>query len=53
CNQGRKDHSSTRALSEGPGSVGGPMRAPGTFHWLFWVWARIRGPHNPLWPGAP
>ncbi|CAI9571382.1 unnamed protein product [Staurois parvus] len=27
-NQGRTDHLETRALPEGPGSVGGPMRCP-------------------------
>ncbi|CAI9611852.1 unnamed protein product [Staurois parvus] len=26
--QGRTDHSGNRALPEGPGSVGGPMRCP-------------------------
>ncbi|CAI9609584.1 unnamed protein product, partial [Staurois parvus] len=26
--QGRTDHLETRALPEGPGSVGGPMRCP-------------------------
>ncbi|CAI9583928.1 unnamed protein product [Staurois parvus] len=26
--QGRTDHSSTWALPEGPGSVGGPMKCP-------------------------
>ncbi|CAI9605078.1 unnamed protein product [Staurois parvus] len=26
--QGRIDHLSTRAVPEGPGSVGGPMRCP-------------------------
>ncbi|CAI9578327.1 unnamed protein product, partial [Staurois parvus] len=34
--QGRTDHLETRALPEGLGSVGGPMRFPGTFfHRLF------------------
>ncbi|CAI9558423.1 unnamed protein product [Staurois parvus] len=34
--QGRTDHLETRALSEGPGSVGGPMRCPWyLFHRLF------------------
>ncbi|CAI9595301.1 unnamed protein product [Staurois parvus] len=33
--QGWIDHSSTRALPEGPGSVGSPMRCPCIFHWLF------------------
>ncbi|CAI9583225.1 unnamed protein product [Staurois parvus] len=28
CGQGQTDHSCTRALLEGPGSVGGPMRCP-------------------------
>ncbi|CAI9588730.1 unnamed protein product [Staurois parvus] len=29
--QGRTDHLETRALPEGPGSVGGPMRCPVPF----------------------
>ncbi|CAI9532511.1 unnamed protein product [Staurois parvus] len=34
--QGRTDHMETRALPEGPGSVGGPMRFPWyLFHRLF------------------
>ncbi|CAI9567581.1 unnamed protein product [Staurois parvus] len=34
--QGRTDHLETRALPEGPGSVGGPMRCPWyLFHRLF------------------
>ncbi|CAI9572665.1 unnamed protein product, partial [Staurois parvus] len=33
---GRTDHLQTRALPEGPGSVGGPMRCPWyLFHRLF------------------
>ncbi|CAI9573639.1 unnamed protein product [Staurois parvus] len=33
---GRTDHLETRALPEGPGSVGGPMRCPWYFfHRLF------------------
>ncbi|CAI9586220.1 unnamed protein product [Staurois parvus] len=33
---GRTDHLETRALPEGPGSVGGPMRCPWyLFHRLF------------------
>ncbi|CAI9604777.1 unnamed protein product [Staurois parvus] len=28
CMQGRTDHLETRALPEGPGAVGGPMRCP-------------------------
>ncbi|CAI9583970.1 unnamed protein product [Staurois parvus] len=28
CTQGRTDHLITRALPEGPGSVGGPMKCP-------------------------
>ncbi|CAI9574513.1 unnamed protein product, partial [Staurois parvus] len=35
---GRTDLSSTRALPEGPGSVGGPMKCPWyLFHRLFCV----------------
>ncbi|CAI9547441.1 unnamed protein product, partial [Staurois parvus] len=34
--QGRTDHLETRALPEGPGSIGGPMRCPWyLFHRLF------------------
>ncbi|CAI9536319.1 unnamed protein product [Staurois parvus] len=34
--QGQTDHLETRALPEGPGSVGGPMRFPWClFHRLF------------------
>ncbi|CAI9540592.1 unnamed protein product [Staurois parvus] len=34
--QGQTDHLETRALPEGPGSVGGPMRCPWyLFHRLF------------------
>ncbi|CAI9542861.1 unnamed protein product, partial [Staurois parvus] len=34
--QGRTDHLETRALPEGPGSVGGPMRCPWyLFHRIF------------------
>ncbi|CAI9536575.1 unnamed protein product [Staurois parvus] len=34
--QGQTDHLETRALLEGPGSVGGPMRCPWyLFHGLF------------------
>ncbi|CAI9601881.1 unnamed protein product [Staurois parvus] len=34
--QGWTDHLETRALPEGPGSVGGSMRCPWyLFHWLF------------------
>ncbi|CAI9588083.1 unnamed protein product, partial [Staurois parvus] len=34
--QGRTDHLEPRALPEGPGSVGGPMRCPWyLFHGLF------------------
>ncbi|CAI9551871.1 unnamed protein product [Staurois parvus] len=36
CGQGRTDHLETRALPEGSGSVGGPMRCPWyLFHRLF------------------
>ncbi|CAI9532010.1 unnamed protein product [Staurois parvus] len=36
ANQGQTDHLETRALPEGPGSVGGPMRCPWyLFHRLF------------------
>ncbi|CAI9568512.1 unnamed protein product [Staurois parvus] len=36
CVQGQTDHLETRALPEGPGSVGGPMRCPWyLFHRLF------------------
>ncbi|CAI9538182.1 unnamed protein product [Staurois parvus] len=39
--QGRTDHLETRALPEGPGSVGDPMRCPWyLFHRLFLIWAR-------------
>ncbi|CAI9570920.1 unnamed protein product [Staurois parvus] len=52
--QGRTYHLETRALPEGPGSVGGPMRCPWyIFHSLFRVWARTQGPHDPLLPGCP
>ncbi|CAI9600010.1 unnamed protein product, partial [Staurois parvus] len=52
--QGRTDHLETRALPEGPGSVGGPMRCPWyLFHRLFCVWARTQGPNDPLLPGGP
>ncbi|CAI9581683.1 unnamed protein product [Staurois parvus] len=35
-NQGWTDHLETRAMPEGPGSVGGPMRCPWyIFHRLF------------------
>ncbi|CAI9554990.1 unnamed protein product, partial [Staurois parvus] len=52
--QGRTDHLETRALPEGPGSVGGPMRCLWyLFHRLFCVWARTQGPHDPLLPGRP
>ncbi|CAI9543724.1 unnamed protein product, partial [Staurois parvus] len=35
-NRGRTDHLETRALPEGPGSVGGPMRYPWyLYHRLF------------------
>ncbi|CAI9612793.1 unnamed protein product, partial [Staurois parvus] len=48
--QGWTDHLETRALPEGPGSVGGPMRCPWyLFHRLFLVWARTQRPHDPLW----
>ncbi|CAI9615967.1 unnamed protein product [Staurois parvus] len=34
--QGQTDHLETQALTEGPGSVGGPMRCPWyLFHRLF------------------
>ncbi|CAI9534057.1 unnamed protein product, partial [Staurois parvus] len=50
-NQGWTDHLETRALPEGPRSVGGPMRCPWyLFLRLFWVWARTQGPHDPLLP---
>ncbi|CAI9597752.1 unnamed protein product, partial [Staurois parvus] len=30
------------------------MRCPWyLFHWLFCVWARTQGPHDPLLPGGP
>ncbi|CAI9608262.1 unnamed protein product, partial [Staurois parvus] len=52
--QGRTDHLETRALPNGPGSVGGPMRCPWhLFHRLFLVWVRTQGPHDPLLPGGP
>ncbi|CAI9620916.1 unnamed protein product [Staurois parvus] len=36
CMQGQTDHLETRALPEGQGSVGGPMRCPWyLFHRLF------------------
>ncbi|CAI9568601.1 unnamed protein product, partial [Staurois parvus] len=51
---GRTDHLETRALTEGPGLVGGPMRCPWyLFHRLFRVWARTQEPHDPLLPGGP
>ncbi|CAI9605034.1 unnamed protein product, partial [Staurois parvus] len=52
--QGQTDHLETRALPEGPGSVGGPMRCPWhLFHRLFLFWARTQRPHDPLLPGGP
>ncbi|CAI9577612.1 unnamed protein product, partial [Staurois parvus] len=53
-NQGRTDHLETRALPEGPGSVGGPMRCPGTFFTGFFEFGQgHRGPMIPYCPGAP
>ncbi|CAI9619339.1 unnamed protein product [Staurois parvus] len=43
-NQGQTDHLETRALPEGPGSVGGPMRCPWyLFHRLFWILGKDTG----------
>ncbi|CAI9575975.1 unnamed protein product, partial [Staurois parvus] len=54
-NQGRTDHLETRALPEGPGSVGGPIRCPWyLFHRLFFEFGQgHRGPMIPYCPGAP
>ncbi|CAI9602505.1 unnamed protein product, partial [Staurois parvus] len=58
-NQGRADHSSTRALPEGPRSVGGPIKCPWYlfFYRLFWVCFECgqghRGLMIPNCPGAP
>ncbi|CAI9550205.1 unnamed protein product [Staurois parvus] len=53
-NQGRTDHLQTRALPEGPGSVGGPMRCPWTFFIGFFEFGKgHRGPMIPYCPGAP
>ncbi|CAI9614452.1 unnamed protein product, partial [Staurois parvus] len=52
--QGRTDHLETRALPEGPGSVGGPIRCPGTFFIGFFEFRQEhRGPMIPYCPGAP
>ncbi|CAI9581004.1 unnamed protein product, partial [Staurois parvus] len=54
ANQGRTDHLETRALPEGPGSVGGPMRCPWyLFHRLVEFGQGHRGPMIPDFPGAP
>ncbi|CAI9540177.1 unnamed protein product [Staurois parvus] len=53
-NQGRTDHSNTRALPKGPGSVEGPMKCPWyLFYRLFWCGQGHRGPVSPYRPGAP
>ncbi|CAI9573822.1 unnamed protein product, partial [Staurois parvus] len=48
--QGRTDHLETRALPEGPGSVGGPMRCPlYLFHRLFLSLGKDTGaPWSPI-----
>ncbi|CAI9549931.1 unnamed protein product, partial [Staurois parvus] len=47
-NQGRTDPLETRALSEDPGSVGGPMRCSGTFFIGFFEFGQgHRGPMIP------
>ncbi|CAI9599557.1 unnamed protein product, partial [Staurois parvus] len=52
--QGQTDHLETRALPEGPGSVGGPMRCPGTFFIGFFEFGQgHRSPMIPYCPGAP
>ncbi|CAI9571349.1 unnamed protein product [Staurois parvus] len=52
--QGRTDHLETRALPEGPGSVGGPMRCLGTFFIGFFEFGQgHRGPMILYCPGAP
>ncbi|CAI9598840.1 unnamed protein product, partial [Staurois parvus] len=52
--QGRTDHLETRALPEGPGSVGGPVRCHCyLFHRLFEFGKGHRGPMIPYCPGAP
>ncbi|CAI9600188.1 unnamed protein product [Staurois parvus] len=52
---GRTDHLETRALPEGPGSVGGLIRCPWyLFHRLFFEFGQgHRGPIIPYCPGAP
>ncbi|CAI9568803.1 unnamed protein product [Staurois parvus] len=35
------------------GSVGGPMRCPGTFFIGFFEFGQGHGPHDPLLPGGP
>ncbi|CAI9595826.1 unnamed protein product, partial [Staurois parvus] len=55
--QGQTDHSSTRALPEGPGSVGGPMKCP-WYHFIGFFGCDLsvgqghRGPMIPYCPGA-
>ncbi|CAI9565027.1 unnamed protein product, partial [Staurois parvus] len=50
---GRTDHSSTRALPEGPGSVGGPMKCPWyLFIGFFECGQGHRGPMIPYCRGA-
>ncbi|CAI9600100.1 unnamed protein product [Staurois parvus] len=52
--QGQTDHFETRALPEGPGSVGAPMSCPWyLFHRLFEFGQGHRGPMIPYCPGAP
>ncbi|CAI9545161.1 unnamed protein product, partial [Staurois parvus] len=52
--QGRTDHLETRALPEGPGSIGGPMRCPWyLFHRLFEFGQGHRGSMIPYCSGAP
>ncbi|CAI9568621.1 unnamed protein product [Staurois parvus] len=53
--QGRTDHSSTRALPEGPGSVGDPMKCPWYLFFIgfFLSVGKDRGPMIPHCPGAP
>ncbi|CAI9535768.1 unnamed protein product, partial [Staurois parvus] len=51
--QERTDHLETRALPEGPGAVGGPIRCPATFFIGFFEFGQGHGPHDPYCPGPP
>ncbi|CAI9567780.1 unnamed protein product, partial [Staurois parvus] len=51
--QGRTDHLETRALPEGPGSVGGPMRCAWYLFHRLEFGQGYRGPMIAYCPGAP